>query len=175
MLLAMIIMMSLIYAVFKASAKDLTVELTSNTNKLLVIVVIALLVSTFVQLVMGTQVREMIDVLKNLADSPPRETWISRIGLIDEVHRSFSWVILITGAGVFYLSRWWTQSNMIKKIGTAVFGLILLQIVTGVGLYYLGLPPVYQVVHLTGIAFLIGLEFLMLLLVVNSHETLPSV
>jgi len=175
MLLAMIIMMSLIYAVFKASAKDLTVELTSNTNKLLVIVVIALLVSTFVQLVLGTQVREMIDVLRNLADSPPRETWISRIGLIDEVHRSFSWVILITGAGVFYLSRWWTQSNMIKKIGTAVFGLILLQIVTGVGLYYLGLPPVYQVVHLTGIAFLIGLEFLMLLLVVNSHETLPSV
>lgn len=174
MLLAMIIMMILIYAVFKASAKDLTVELSSNKNRLLLVVMAILMVSTFVQLIMGTQVREVIDVLKNLSDPPPRETWIGRVGLIDEVHRSFSWVVFIAGGALFYLSRWWAQSEIIKNIGTAVFGLILLQILTGVGLYYLGLPPVYQVVHLTGIAFLIGFEFLLLLLLINSHEKLPS-
>ena len=175
MLLAMIIMMTLIYAVFKASAKDLTVQLSPNTNRLLFVVMAILMVSTFVQLIMGTQVREVIDVLKNLSDPPPRETWIGRVGLIDEVHRSFSWVVFIAGGVLFYLTRWWTQSEIIKNIGTAVFGLILLQILTGVGLYYLGLPPVYQVVHLTGIAFLIGFEFLLLLLLMNSHEKLPSV
>ena len=175
MLLAMIIMMTLIYAVFKASAKDLTVQLSPNTNRLLFVVMAILMVSTFVQLIMGTQVREVIDVLKNLSDPPPRETWIGRVGLIDEVHRSFSWVVFIAGGVLFYLTRWWTQSEIITNIGTAVFGLILLQILTGVGLYYLGLPPVYQVVHLTGIAFLIGFEFLLLLLLMNSHEKLPSV
>lgn len=174
MLLAMIIMMTLIYAVFKASAKELTVQLSQNTNRLLFVVMAILMVSTFVQLIFGTQVREVIDVLKNMTDPPPRETWITRVGLIDEVHRSFSWVVFIAGGALFYLSRWWAQSNIIKKVGTAIFALILLQIATGVGLYYLGLPPVYQVVHLTGIAFLIGFEFLLLLLVMNSHEKLPS-
>lgn len=170
MLLAMVIMMTLIYAVFKASASELEVQLSPQTSRLLYIAVIVVMVSTFVQLIMGTQVREMIDVLKNLADSPPRETWISRVGLIDEVHRSFSWVVLVAGGALFYLSRWWTESEIIKKIGTAVFGLIVLQIATGIGLYYLGLPPVYQVVHLTGIAFLIAFEFVLFLLVLNTRN-----
>ncbi|MDZ7682316.1 MAG: COX15/CtaA family protein [Fodinibius sp.] len=174
MLLAMIIMMTLIYAVFKASADELVIDMNSRTNKLLFITVIVLMVSTFVQLIMGTQVREVIDVLKNLADPPPRETWIGRVGLIDEIHRSFSWVVLIAGGGLFYLSRWWAQSRWITTIGTTVFGLILLQIATGIGLYYLGLPPVYQVVHLVGIAVLIAFEFLLFLLVMNSNEKLPS-
>lgn len=174
MLLAMLIMMTLIYAVFKASSEDLSVELSPHINRWLFVVGIVLIVSTFVQLVMGTQVREAVDVLKNLAQSPPRETWISRIGLIDEVHRSFSWVVLISGGGLFYLSRWKTQSSVLQKLGTAVFGLIVLQIITGVGLYYLSLPPVYQVVHLTGVAFIVATEFLILLLVMNSHEKLPN-
>lgn len=175
MLLAMIIMMCLIFAVYKASSKDLAVSLSENTSRIMLGVVVTLIVCTFVQLILGTQVREMIDVLKNLMDPPPRETWISRVGLIDEVHRSFSWLVLIAGGAVFYLSRWWTESDLLQKISTAVLGLIVLQIITGMGLYYLGLPPVYQVVHLSGIAFLIGLEFLLFLIVINSNDKLPSI
>lgn len=175
MLLAMIIMMTLIYAVYKASAKDLKVSLAENTSNVMLGVVVFLIVCTFVQLIIGTQVREVIDVLKNLAESPPRETWISRVGLIDEVHRSFSWLVLIAGGALFYLSRWWAESALIAKIGTTVLGLIVLQVITGIGLYYLGLPPVYQVVHLTGIAFIIAFEFFLFLLVVDSNRNLPSV
>jgi cytochrome c oxidase assembly protein subunit 15 len=174
MMLAMIIMMALIYAVFKASAQELTVSLSPSTNRWLLWGTIILLVSTFVQLILGTQVREMIDVLKNLAESPPRETWITRVGLIDEVHRSFSWLVLIAGGVVFYMSRWWTDSGKVKKIGSAILVLILLQIATGTGLYYLGLPPVYQVVHLVGIAFLIAFEFLLFLMIIESSQSMAS-
>ena len=174
MMLAMIIMMTLIYAVFKASAQELTVSLSPSTNRWLLWGTIILMVSTFVQLILGTQVREMIDVLKNLPQSPPRETWITRVGLIDEVHRSFSWLVLIAGAVVFYMSRWWTDSGKVKKIGSAILVLILLQIATGTGLYYLGLPPVYQVVHLVGIAFLIAFEFLLFLMVIESSQGMAS-
>ncbi len=174
MLLAMIIMMVLIYAVFKASQEQLRVHISKPTSRWLFIAMGILITCTFVQLVFGTQVREMIDVLKNLADPPPRETWISRVGLIDEVHRSFSWLVLIAGGAVFYLTYWWAENRILKKMGMTVFGLILLQIATGVGLWYLALPPVYQVIHLTGIAFLIAFEFLLLLLVMNSDETLPD-
>lgn len=174
MLLAMIIMMTLIYAVFKASSDKIRVEFSAASKKWMMGALALLLLATFVQLVLGTQVREAIDVLKNMRISPPRETWISRIDVIDEIHRSFSWAVLITGGIVFYFSRWGKRSGPLRKIGAAVFGLIVLQIITGVGLYYLGLPPVYQIVHLTGVAVLIGFEFLLLLLVIHSQKELSS-
>lgn len=174
MFLAMVIMMTLIYAVFKASVQDVTVALESKTGRWLFWSVIILMLSTFVQLILGTQVREVIDVLKNMAEPPPRETWITRVGLVDEIHRSFSWVVAGAGVLVFYVSRWWAKSNLIRRVGTIIFALIVLQILTGIGLYYLALPPVYQVIHLVGIAFLIAFEFFLFLVVMHSHEDFPN-
>lgn len=174
MLLAMVIMMTLIYAVFKASIQDLTVVLKARTGRWLFWATIALLISTFVQLILGTQVREIIDVFKNMAEPPARETWVSRIGLVDEVHRSFSWVVAGAGGLVFYISRWWAQSDLIRKMGMIIVILIILQVFTGIGLYYLALPPVYQVVHLVGVAFLVTFEFVLFLLIIHSHDELPD-
>ncbi len=175
MLLAMLIMITLIYAVFKASSKDLSVKIPANLSWFLYITMIVLVVSTFVQLILGTQVREGIDVLKNMADSPPREFWIAQVGLVDEIHRSFSWVLVVAGCMLFYLTNWRSNSSLLNKIGIGVFVLIGLQIFTGVGLYYLNLPPAYQVVHLAGIAFLIAAETLLFLLILHSNEQLPDV
>lgn len=174
MLLAMLIMMTLIYATFKATAQEIKVEVNQKLSWFLYITVIVLMVSTFIQLVFGTQVREVIDVLKNLSDPPPRETWISRVGLIDEVHRTFSWVVLASGGVLFYITRWRLESRLLERLSMAVLGLIVLQIITGIGLYYLSLPPAYQVIHLTGIALLIAVEFLLFLFIVNSDDQLPS-
>lgn len=171
MLLAMFIMMTLIFAVFKASEKQFNIELSTSARRWLLGSSVLLLTITFVQLVMGTQVREAIDLLKNMAMPPPREVWISKVGSIDEWHRSFSWVVLLAGAALFYLSRWHVKITLVAKIGSWIFGLILLQAATGAGLYYLGMPPVYQVVHLVGVALLIALEFVLLLLVLHSRET----
>ncbi len=175
MLLAMLIMMTLIYAAFKATAQQINVGITPGLSWFLYVTIIVLIVSTFIQLVFGTQVREVIDVLKNLSDPPSRETWISRVGLIDEVHRTFSWVVLAAGGVLFYMTQWKLQSTLLERMGIAVLGLIILQIVTGIGLYYLSLPPAYQVIHLTGIAFLIAAEFFLFLLIVNSDDQLPSI
>lgn len=173
MILAMIIMMTLVYAVFKASARDISIEISENAARWIFWSLTILMVATFVQLVFGTQVREGIDMLKNMAEPPPRETWIQRVGIIDEIHRSFSWIIFILGGILFYFCRK-TQSEKIKKLGLIIFALIGLQILTGIGLYYFGLPPVYQVVHLVGVAVLIACEFLLFLLVMHSLEHLPN-
>lgn len=175
MLLAMLIMMTLIYAVFKASAREIKIEISDRLSWVLYITVIVLMVSTFIQLIFGTQVREVIDVIKNLSDPPPRETWISRVGLIDEVHRTFSWVVLAAGGVLFYITRWQMQSRLMMQIGMVVLGVIVFQIVTGVGLYYLSIPPVYQVVHLVGVSILIAAEFILFLLIINSDESFPDI
>lgn len=169
MILAMLIMITLVYAVFKATKKDLTIEVPAKMNKILVVTLIILMVSTFIQLVLGTQVREVIDVFKNMSNPPPRETWVGKIGLIDEIHRSFSWIVLAAGVVLYYLTSWKLNSSLMQKVGIIVLALIGLQILTGIGMYYLNLPPVYQVIHLVGIAFLIAAETFALLIAVNTN------
>lgn len=170
MLLAMIIMMTLIYAVFKASEEQLQLKLPPQTRRWLLGSGLLLLLITFVQLSIGTQVREAIDLLKNMDRPPARNLWISKVGFADELHRSFSWVVLLSGTFLFYISRWRTSNSLVSKLGSWIFGIILLQIATGAGLYYLGVPPVYQVVHLVGVAILIALEFILLLVVNRAEE-----
>ena len=170
MLLAMLIMMTLIYAVFKASRHQVTIELAAGARRVLFWSGILLLLLTFVQLIMGTQVREAVDVLKNMADSPPREMWIANTGAIDEWHRSFSWAILGASAVVFYIAKWQISERLVTKIASWIAGLVVLQVITGAGLYYLGMPPVYQVIHLLGIAVIIALEFGLLLLAATARK-----
>lgn len=164
MVLAMIIMTVLLYAVFKATSHNIAeISISPDTRQWLFWTGIALLAVTMVQVVLGTQVREAIDVIKNSPSPPPRDTWLQTVGLLDELHRSFSWSVFLLGGGVLYLAKWKANSSLLAKLGTGIFGLILFQTLIGIGLYYLGMPPVYQVFHLVGVAFLICGEFLLLL------------
>lgn len=175
MLLAMLIMITLVYATFKASKHDLTTSIPIRMNRILVVTLLILIVSTFIQLILGTQVREVIDIFKNMTDKPPRGTWITQVGLIDEIHRSFSWVLLAAGALLYYLTNWKIDSLLLQRLGMIILALIGLQIVTGIGMYYLNLPPIYQMIHLTGITLLIAFETVALLISLNSSSQLVDV
>lgn len=165
MFLAMVIMSVLLYACFEATQNLLAVEISEQNRKWLFWTGSVLLVCTFGQLILGTQVRESVDLLKNAMDMPPRENWLDLIGSIDEYHRTLSWAVFLPGIGVFYLGYWRADSGFVSKLCLAVFGVILFQIGLGAGLYYLGMPPAYQVFHLFGVAVLVCLEFLLLLVV----------
>ncbi len=164
MLVAMAIMMSLIFAAFRATREQFKITLDPKIRKWLSLATYVLLALTFIELVAGTQVREAVDVVKNAASPPPREVWLEQIGWLDEFHRTFALTILIAGGAILYLSRWKTKSDLISKTGTWIFGVILFQIALGTGLYYLGMPPSYQVMHLVGVAVLIAIEFIFLLM-----------
>lgn len=163
MLLAMLIMTVLLYAVFKTTSRELVINIKGKPRKWLFWIGAGLLIVTLAQLILGTQVREAIDVVKNSLNPPPREFWLAGVGLMDEIHRSFSWTVGMFAGAVLFVSRWKTQSNLVQKLGMAIFGLVIFQILLGVGLYYLGMPPAYQVFHLVGVAFLICAEVLLLL------------
>lgn len=95
------------------------------------------------QILMGTSVRSEIDLLANSGYS--RETWISALENIFIIHRSFSWVVLIS----FGLLTW----KLVKRSGQepSSFGLIaviLALIGSGAILSYFGVPWLVQPVHL---------------------------
>lgn len=167
MMLAMAIMALLLFAAFKSTSEKWTLEVQPKTKKQLFAVGIVLLIFTLVQLILGTQVREAVDQVKF---STVRANWLQRISGIDEIHRSFSWTIFLSGAGLTFLTIRKASSKLLSKLSLGILGAILLQIALGIGLYYFGMPPAFQVLHLVGVAVLICLEFLYLLLVNGADQ-----
>ncbi|RNC79406.1 MAG: heme A synthase [Balneola sp.] len=165
MILALIIVNVLVYASFKSATEFIKIELSEAVRKKLFITGSVLLGITFIQLVLGTQVREAIDVIKE-ADGiiPPRSTWIGKVGDIFSIHRSFSWLVLISGAVLMYFVYRPKLSGPIFKLANLNFVFILSQIAAGVILEYFDMPPAFQVVHLVGIALMVCAQFLMLLM-----------
>lgn len=174
MVVAMLIITILLYAVFKASSSLFTVRIHPKIEKSLYWAGVILLFFTLVQLVLGTQVREAVDVIKNAADVPARSEWLTNIGAVDEYHRTFSWAVFLAGIAVLYFGRLKAEAKLINKLSEGIFGVVILQILFGAGLYYLGMPPVFQVLHLVGVAVMICLNVLLLLTLDLSARTRPG-
>lgn len=162
MMLAMVIMAALLFAVFKSTAAYWSLSISKKAQRQMLGLGGLLLFFTLVQLVLGTEIREAVDKIKF---STPRNYWLQKIGNIDEIHRSFSWTILLSGLGIIILTFRKVKSRLLNMLSISIMAAILFQIALGVGLYYLGMPPSFQVLHLTGSAILICLEVLYLLTV----------
>lgn len=107
--------------------------------------VLFLLLIIFTQSILGTMVRMYIDDISSALHFEQREAWLAKIPLAFIIHRSFSWIVLIS---VFY-ANWYCRkvpvlANPLKKLT----GIILLSVVTGIVLYYLDMPAVAQPLHL---------------------------
>ncbi len=114
----------------------------------------AALIFTLIQIVLGTQVREQIDVAKESGLS--RGLWISQLDWSFYVHRSFSIAILILN---LWLWRQLRKMNYGLAEMNGVMVLIGLEIILGIVLSYLALPKFAQPLHLLLGAGLFGLQF----------------
>ena len=170
MILALVIMNVLLYATFRATREFVHISLDASHKKTIFRVGLVLLVFTMIQLVLGTQVREEIDLIKEAAMVPDRSTWLERAGEIFKIHRSFSWIVLISGTYLGYYVWKEKLTGLIKKIGYANVGLIIIQILIGAGLQF-GMPKVLQIIHLVGIAVMVSMQFLMLLILKMRTQT----
>lgn len=130
------------------------------------LLIVALLFS-LIQVVLGTQVREQIDVIAAELGQELRAEWSGRLGAVFYVHRSFSIAVLaLNGWIALQLLR---HGPAIGRAPLAVLAVILAEIGVGAALYYLGMPALLQPVHLLLGAVLFGLQFY--LLVAFRHAT----
>jgi cytochrome c oxidase assembly protein subunit 15 len=140
----------------------------SDSQGLQTLLWIVLLV-TFVQIILGTQVREQVDHISAAANYGAREDWVSQLGNVFKVHRSLSIAItLLNGYAAYKL---WALGGRVRQLAAAVLGLIGLEIVAGIVLAYLALPAVVQPIHLTLATLLFGAQFLLL---IACHRTTIS-
>ncbi len=158
MFLALAIVALLIVLVHQSSY---SAKIASPVGFWLLIAAMAVLL---VQILLGTQVREAVD---RVANELPREVWIANLGIEFIIHRSFSWIVLIVHAGLFVKLR---ATEGSKRFVLTLILLILGTILTGIGMAYFGVPPVFQPVHLLLATITFGVQFLFLLKLKRSEE-----
>lgn len=97
------------------------------------------------QIVLGTQVREEIDVISKALLYEQRELWIERLGSIFIIHRSFSWVVVIGSLLLYFKGR-----NIIEFASTIKWITINILAIIGLGIsmVYLDVPSISQPLHL---------------------------
>ena len=128
-------------------------------------VLILVILMSILQIIMGTQIREQVDVLNSAGMA--RENWIDSLNWQFYFHRSFSILILALN-----LWLWW--QNRSKEHGIVELNFIMLvilaEIFLGVVLNYLGMPKFAQPLHLLLGAILLGLQFFVLIRVLLSEK-----
>lgn len=129
-------------------------------NKLFKTILILSLGLTLVQIILGTQVRQFVDEqIKTLGDSQPG-AWLLHPPVIFYIHRSFSILLLVINGFL-----WWKNqtSYLGHKFMNSLMGLVILESLIGIALYYFDFPFLSQPLHLLGALLMFTLQFYILL------------
>lgn len=120
---------------------------------------VAALVLSLVQILLGTQVREQVDVIARNLGEENRDLWFKHFGAGFYLHRTFS-LLLLAVNGVLAASLWkGAGPGPLRTGAVALVVVILAEIAAGAGLYYLGMPAWLQPAHLVLGALLFGLQY----------------
>tara|TARA_B100000768_G_C11271983_1_gene373861 strand:+ start:1580 stop:2599 length:1020 start_codon:yes stop_codon:yes gene_type:complete len=157
MLMALVIISLIIYSIFLAEQieKNNIIKDTLVRN----LVIFSVLISLF-QIVIGTQVREFIDLQYDVLGPKNKDKWLDVPGFYFYFHRTFSILILLINFTLFYLIK--TKKYASKIIEKIVF-VIFLEILVGVIMFYLNFPIFSQPIHLLLATILFGLQFYLML------------
>jgi len=164
MMLALLLVALLIYVYHRSERllkRDFNMMIIPGKVKWMLVLAILLMV---IQVVLGTQVREQIDQISFSLGNMLREEWVDRVGLTFLIHRSFS--ILILGTNLLYLIwvfKFTNRKSQVNLWSQVLILLVILEIVTGIGMAYYGIPAFLQPIHLLIGSLIVGVQFLLLL------------
>ena len=146
--LALVIIGIQLYLVYAMGSGSKT---TIVLNQSMRIVLWLILLITFYQMFLGTQVRESIDLLVKQGYS--RTQWMDKIGIEFLIHRSFSWLVLILLGWMF----WKNEQTQKFAIIRWTFAILALELVSGVLLAYVDMPGLVRTSHLIFASGLFGI------------------
>ncbi len=164
MLLSIVIVFILLYAVARSYTSVIKVENIKEASSISFLLTSLILITTG-QVLLGTQVREMVDQVAIIMGEPLRSEWAANLGGKFEMHRWFSLVVVGLHVLVLYrILKNISVKGIIYQFSIGLIVLIAIEMVSGLVLGYLGLPAYSQPVHLTIAVLMLGVQFVLYLL-----------
>ena len=159
MALALLLVALLIYVMARSQAKSLSVRKLTKAGLLYAMLVGALGLS-FWQIMLGTQVREQIDMISFELGNQFRDTWVSRLGTTFYIHRSFSIGMLLVNMYLGYLLLQLKDRFMSKQV-LWMLGLLIGEILIGISMAYFAIPAFLQPLHLFIATLIFGVQMML--------------
>ncbi len=141
LLLAIVLLEIQLALLLSLQSKIFSITIDAKTRNFLLFFLLIILT----QAILGTMVRMYVDRVSKINHYENRGSWLAEMPVSFLIHRSFSWIVLITS---LFMS--WYCKN-IEGIRNKVFiltGIILLSMITGIILFYLNMPSIAQPIHL---------------------------
>ncbi|WP_077398380.1 COX15/CtaA family protein [Cellulophaga omnivescoria] len=163
MVMALAIVAMLLYLIYTVNK---TVNNKTQDKKTKQLIIITLLL-TLVQIILGTQVRQMVDDQADIVGETAKHLWLNNVTITFYIHRSFSIIVLLLNVYLFY--RIHKLKLGLSKINWVLL-LLLLEIITGVAMNYIHFPFGSQTLHLVLASLLFGVQFYMVLELANTAK-----
>lgn len=156
MVMALIIVALLVYLIYRSDS----ISENRKYDRGVILTIWVALGLTMVQIILGTQVRQFVDQQIEIFGENAKDMWLASPSLQFYIHRSFSILVVLVNLFIAY-------SVYQKKLGYSkinwVLGLLFIEVITGVVMYYFHFPFASQPLHLILAAFLFGIQFYLVL------------
>lgn len=143
MVMAMFIVALLLFILARAQRLIKTVNFSKD--KMFFWLLIVAIVISFVQVILGTQVRQEIDTISEAMHDLDRGSWIAQLSGIFKFHRTFAILVLVVNGALIY--RNW-KSKLGHGLVKWLIPVLAIEALSGVVLVYLDVPAAMQPVHL---------------------------
>lgn len=164
MLMALAIVATLLYAMALALRESPETRLAERIDPRFPKWLYGIVILTLLQVTLGTQVREMTDLISQTQGEAMRSRWIEFMPWVFYVHRSFSAVVLLGNAWMaWFLINSLGWQHRLSRLTLAMVIVIAVTILSGATLGHLGMPALVQPAHLLLASLLFGLQFMILL------------
>ncbi len=167
MVIALLIMLMLLYLVHRTTDRFGVMQYDKHVKWLLM----ASFAATFIQIILGIEVRQFIDVQIDVLGEKASQLWLQNPTLEFYLHRSFSMVIILINVILAY--RIFIFKLGFKKINWILL-LIVAEALTGIAMNYFNFPFASQPLHLLLASLLFGVQFYLILEVLKSEKSLKS-
>lgn len=159
--LAMLMLGTLMYCAWRGTDRPWRAAVSPAAAGRLRIALLALLVLTVAEGIMGSQIREITDEMAKTHHHAPRSEWIGELEQvwIYVVHRSFSWAVLAAAIWAYWIA--WRNGSP-GRTGKIVLGIVIAQMVLGLIMSQIHLYAWVQLLHVGLAAVLLSFVWLWL-------------
>jgi cytochrome c oxidase assembly protein subunit 15 len=109
-----------------------------------------------IQIILGTQVRENMDHVIQKYGESQKDLWIENLSNVYIIHRSFTWVIIISS--VYLFRKLNINHTEIVTYKNQLLTFLGISVISGVIMAYLAMPMGSQPIHLTLSLLILGLH-----------------
>ncbi|MBX2837951.1 MAG: COX15/CtaA family protein [Gammaproteobacteria bacterium] len=159
MLLAQLIVAIVIASVLTAERKQLATISLSRLPKAFFWLFGFAMVLGILQLVVGTQVREAVDIIAKQSDYENRHLWLDNLPIVLEFHKYGAIPLVIINVWVAFALITHTSSKLLKLFSITLIALMLGTTVMGLSMDQLNLPMFAQPLHLWFASIIFGTQF----------------